>query len=81
MIHIRSLVKQKLHSGYFSLNPAYNVYIHLKDHNKKINPSKNKIKMAFQNPGNIPEGVPESPAYEERLKNRVSRVLEKKLFE
>jgi hypothetical protein len=36
----------------------FSYYIHLKDHNKKINPEKNKVALSFMNPKIVKTDAP-----------------------
>lgn len=36
-----------------TLNPSYQIYIHLKDHDKKINPPETKLNLSYMDPKNI----------------------------
>lgn len=36
----------------------FNYYIHLKDHNKKITPEKNKLTLSFMNPKHVDKSAP-----------------------
>lgn len=49
-------------------NPLYKVYIHLKDHDKKINPKKGKLNLSFMDPKNIITDAPKHTHYLAKLK-------------
>lgn len=51
-----NLVMKKLNFAFIkrlTLHPSYQVYIHLKDHDKKINPKNTKLNLSYMDPKNV----------------------------
>lgn len=51
----------------------FSYYIHLKDHNKKINPEKNKLALSFMNPKIVNSEVPKERQYAFNLKRKTQK--------
>ena len=48
LTHKLTLTLQKL-----VCRPAHSIYIHLKDHDKKINPKKGKLSLSYMDPQTV----------------------------
>lgn len=59
----------------------FSYYIHLKDHNKKINPEKTKLSLSFMNPRVVRDDAPKEQRFIFNLKRKTQKELERKMFE
>ncbi len=59
----------------------FSYYIHLKDHNKKINPDKNRLALSFMNPKVVKEEAPKERTHAFNLRRKTQKELERKMFE
>lgn len=51
----------------------FSYYIHLKDHNKKINPEKNKLALSYMSPKVVKSDVPKERQYAFNLKRKTQK--------
>lgn len=51
----------------------FSYYIHLKDHNKKINPEKNKLALSFMNPKILKSDAPKTEPYTFNLRRKTQK--------
>lgn len=77
---LRLSAQNALFSG-LTYQPKRNLYIHLLDHLKKINPEKTKLNIAHLDPKYIKDDVPVQPLISIKLKNRFQKSVDRKLFE
>lgn len=54
--------------GKLTFNPCYQAYIHLQDHDQKVNPKQNRLKLSFMDPKKIAENVPSNPEFKAKLR-------------
>lgn len=73
---ICSSLAQKL-----TFTPAYQAYIHLQDHDQKINPKSTRLHLSFMDPKVRTEDVPANPAFSAKLRKNAELELRKRLFE
>lgn len=62
------------------LNPVFQVYIHMKDHNIKVNPKENRLSLSYMDPKNQTSQAPTHPKYSGKLKKRAEEELQKRIF-
>lgn len=51
----------------------FSYYIHLKDHNKKINPEKNKLSLSFMNPKVVTADAPQEQSFAFNLRRKTQK--------
>lgn len=61
--------------------PIFPLYIHLKDHNKKINPEDSKVSLSFMSPKQRHEEAPTQPEFQTKLGRKSQLVLDFQIFE
>lgn len=55
-------------AGRLTFTPSYQAYIHLQDHDKKVNPEETRLKLSFMDPKKIAENVPTNPEFKAKLR-------------
>ena len=83
MIILRSHLLQRLTALNASLLqvPKNSIYIHLKDHNKKINPEDTKLNLSYMNPKVQTDITPQQSEFRSKLNRKIQKDLDKKIFE
>lgn len=78
-----NILGQKLSSKLCRLlnSSRQGIYIHLKDHDKKINPEKGRLHLSYMEPQKIIEDAPKNEPFSANLKPGAREALQKQLFE
>lgn len=83
MIILRSQLLHRLAAASHGLTstPKHSLYIHLKDHNNKINPEETRLKLSYMSPKTHTDITPQQAEFRSRLSVRIQKDLDKKIFE
>lgn len=76
---LRVLGKSRL--ACLNYRSAFGAYIHMRDHDKKINAKGNRLPLSFRDPSIYYEGAPISKPYKMPLRTKANAMLEKAIFD
>lgn len=64
-----------------TFSPLCQIYMHLKGHNKKINPKNSRLHLSYMDPNIMTEHKPTHPEYEGPLRKKAVEDLQRREFE